>query len=171
MLSIDKIESLFGSDEAIGVMIEVNHGQEVLSIKEYEEKYGHLGKGNGPDTASLMPDGTSAVCCTNYAHHVRNVLGDMGCEVAVVGFANEDNPTSRCAIVEYHPGGHDFAIVDDRYLIDPWVRLVAAVEDQIFYDLNDPADAAKAQDIYGPRECWLPLPTDDDDDDAPRMRP
>lgn len=169
MLSIDKIEALFGSDEAIGVMIEVNNGQEVLSIKEYGEKYGDLGK-DGPDTASLMPDGTSAVCCTNYAHHVRRVLGDMGCEVAVVGFANEDNPTSRCAIVEYHPGGHDFAIVDDRYLIDPWVRLVAAVEDQIFYDLNDPADAAKARDIYGPRECWLPLPTDDDDD-APRMRP
>lgn len=162
MLSVDKIEALFGSDEAIGVMMEVNYGEEVLSIKEYDEKYGHLGKGNGPDAASLMPDGTSAVCCTNYAHHVRKVMGDMGCEVDVVGFANEDNPTSRCAIEGFHPEGHDFAIVNDRYLIDPWVRLVAAVEEQIFYDLNDPADAAKASAIYGPRECWLPLSTDDE---------
>lgn len=163
MLSVDKIEALFGSDEAIGVMMEVNFGEEVLSIKEYDEKYGHLGKGNGPDAASLMPDGTSAVCCTNYAHHVRKVMGDMGCEVDVVGFANEDNPTSRCAIEGFHPEGHDFAIVNDRYLIDPWVRLVAAVEGQIFYDLNDPADAAKANDIYGQRHLWLPLNNDGDD--------
>lgn len=162
-----KVEALFGSDESIGVMMEVNYGEELLSLDAYDEKYGHLGK-DGPEVASVLPDGSSAVCCTNYAHHIRNVLGDMGFEVNVVGFANEDNPTSLCAINEYHPGGHDFAIVDDRYLIDPWVRLVAAVEDQIFYDLSDPADAAKANAIYGPRECWLPLPVNDD---APRMRP
>lgn len=169
MLSVDKIEALFGSDEAIGVMMEVNFGEEVLSIKEYDEKYGHLGKGNGPDAASLMPDGTSAVCCTNYAHHIRNILGGIGHQVAVVGFANEDNPTSRCAIEGFHPEGHDFAIVNDRYLIDPWVRLVASVEDQIFYDLNDPADAAKANDIYGQRHLWLPLDGDAKNDKEGKM--
>lgn len=156
-LTVDKVESLFGSDEVIGIMMEVNYGEELLSIKEYDKKYGHLGKENGPDTASLMPDGSSAICCTNYAHYVRNILGNMGFKVDVVGFSNEDNPTSLCAIDEYHPGGHDFAIVDDRYLIDPWVRLVAAVEEQIFYDLSNPADAAKANVIYGPRQLWLSL--------------
>lgn len=79
----------------------------------------------------------------------------------VVGFANEDNLESPCAIEAYHPGGHDFAIVDDRYLIDPWVRLVACVQEQIFYDLEDGADLEKAIKIYGPREKWLSLLKED----------
>ena len=105
-----------------------------------------------------MPDDSSATCCTNYANHVRSTLGAIGYEVNVVGFANEDNPSSRCAKEEFHPGGHDFAIVSQRYLVDPWVRLVACVEDQIVYDLFDDGQAAKALEIYGPRHCWLPLP-------------
>jgi len=47
--------------------------------------------------------------------------------------------------------------VDGRYLIDPWVRLVAGLEQQIFYDLEDEKDLAKALSVYGPRDCWKPL--------------
>lgn len=169
MLSVDKIEALFGSDEAIGVRMSLGNGMDVISVAEYLVRYGHLPRDEMPDAESLMPDGTSAVCCTNYAHHIRAVLGPMGHAVEVVGFANEDNPTSKCAQEEYHPGGHDFAIVDDRYLIDPWVRLVASVEDQIFYDLSNAEHAAKAHAIYGSRHLWLPLDGDAKNDKEGKM--
>lgn len=155
------VERLFGSDEVIGVCFRLSQAsgdEEVISSTEFDARFGHLDHTAMPDTESLMPDGSSAVCCTNYAHYVRSTLGALGHQVQVVGFANEDNPTSRCAIDEFHPGGHDFAIVDSRYLVDPWVRLVAGVEDQIFYDLNNSDDAKKAHEIYGPRSLWLPLP-------------
>lgn len=154
------IERLFGSDEAIGVcfrLTEESGDEEIISSSEFEARFGHLDHTLMPDTESLMPDGSSAVCCTNYARYVQSTLGALGHQVQVVGFANEDNPTSRCAMDEFHPGGHDFAIVDQQYLVDPWVRLVSGVEDQVFYDLNRSDDAKKAQEIYGPRSLWLPL--------------
>lgn len=156
----NEIEALFGSDEAIGVMFRINiytTEAEVITCDEFDMRFGLMDVKDIPDYETIMPDGSSATVCTNYAHHVSKILGGMGRHVAVVGFANEDNPTSRCAMECFHPGGHDFAIVDRRYLVDPWIKLVAAVEDQIFYDLNNLDDAAKAHAIYGPRGLWLPL--------------
>lgn len=163
-LSVAAIEALFGSDEAIGVRFRLDEPsgeEEILSLAEYNARFGHLSNDDLPSAESLMPDGSSACCCTNYANYVRTTLAAVGHDVVVVGFANEDNPTSRCATEGFHPGGHDFALVDGQYLIDPWVRLVACVEDQIFYDLSDAKDAIKAIEIYGPRQAWLPLPLEE----------
>lgn len=155
----EKMEKLFGTDNAIGVMFEVEseHGVEVIQIDEYDRRYKGLPYDQMPDMVSLMPDGSSAVCCTNYARHILAVLSPEGYRVELVGFANKDNPASLCAKEEYHPEGHDFAIVNERFLVDPWVRLVAAVEQQIVYDLDDPVDLEKATQIYGLRQNWLPL--------------
>jgi len=161
MLTIDTLDLMFGSEGAIGVRFRLTKPsgpEEIITSSLFDSRYGHLGREETPDAESIMPNDSSAVCCTNYAVHIRSVLGALGHEVAVVGFANQDNPTSLCAIEEFHPGGHDFAIVDQRYLVDPWVRLVAGVEDQIVYDLSLNEDAEKAAKIYGPRSCWLPLP-------------
>lgn len=104
-----------------------------------------------PAAASLLPHGGSAICCTDYAVHIFLKLPGR---VQIVGFANEDNPTSRCAREEFHCGGHDFALVDDRFIVDPWPRLVPMVMEQAVFDLNDPVDAELVLDVYGPRECW-----------------
>lgn len=169
-LSMDTVESLFGSDDSIGIRMCLTQccgDEEIISSAEYSKRYGHLSRNDQPDAHSIMPDDSSATCCTNYANHVRSVLEAMSYEVEVVGFANEDNPSSLCAKEEFHPGGHDFAIVNQRYLVDPWVRLVACVEDQIFYDLSDKVDAGKALEIYGPRHCWLPLSINSNDHSSP----
>ncbi len=157
ILTLEYVESLFGSDDAIGVIFSIYDTNESLSFAEYDARYAKLPRDERPDGMSLLPSGGSAVCCTEYAHHIKSTLEPLGHQVDVVGFANETNPTSRCVIEEFHPEGHDFAIVNGRYLIDPWVRLVAAVEEQIFYDLEVPEDLVKALEIYGPRELWLPL--------------
>lgn len=156
-ITLQLVEQRFGSDSAIGVSIQLDETGETLTTAEYDARFAHLPCRDQPSGSSLLPHGGSATCCTEYARHIKLILEPEGFNVEIVGFANEDNPTSLCSIHEYHPGGHDFAIVDGRFLIDPWVRLVASVEDQIFFDLNDARDLSKALLIYGPRACWKPL--------------
>lgn len=145
-----EMERRFGTEEALGVLLELEDGSR-LSLDEYRALEEKLGRDAMPDSVSLLPNGGSAVCCTDYAMLIYTTLPGR---VQIFGFANEDNPTSRVARDEIHPGGHDFAVVDDRYIVDPWPRLVPMVLTQMVFDLHDPADAALALDIYGPRTCW-----------------
>jgi hypothetical protein len=144
------VERHFGSDEAIGVWFCSEEDNARYTLKEADEMFECLGE-DCPPMISMMPDGSSATVCTNYAVHVGRKLPDR---TQIFGFSNNDNPTSRVAREEIHPGGHDFAVVDGRYLVDPWIRLVACEGEQILFDLENEHDAVLVLDIYGPRECW-----------------
>lgn len=152
-LTKEELTARFGSDEALGVTFATDDG-ETLTVAEYEAMFAKLGRDNMPDTESLLPHGGSAVCCTEYAAHIMRALFGR---VRIVGFANEDNPDCQVVKDELHPGGHDFAIVDDRFLVDPWCKLVVANDWQVTYDLDDPEDKALALHRYGPRVNWAPL--------------
>lgn len=147
---VAEMEARFGSDEALGVWFEADDGTKYLP-GELDALALQIGKGSVPDTSSFLPGGGSAVCCTEYACHIYRTLPGR---VQVFGFANENNPSSRVAREEIHPGGHDFAVVDGRYIVDPWPRLVPAAFEQLVFDMHDPHDAALVADIYGPRDCW-----------------
>lgn len=150
---VQEMETQFGSDEALGVYFITDDGQERLSLAQFNELAAQYDNpGDMPGMQSYLADGGSAVCCTDYAATIYRQL-ERG-RVQIFGFANEDNPTSRCAREEYHPGGHDFAVVDQRFIVDPWPRLVAGVFDQMVFDLEDPTEGQLALDIYGPRSCW-----------------
>jgi len=148
---VEEMERRYGSDEAIGVRLRLDDSAEVITPAEYDRRYAALPRGARPGSESLLPTGGSAVCCTEYACLIFKQLPGR---VQIFGFANENNPTSRVAREEIHPGGHDFAVVDDRFIVDPWLRLVAGVSEQIVFDLADPGDASLAADVYGPRQCW-----------------
>lgn len=111
-----------------------------------------------PDAYSELPNGGSGVCCTDYARLVAQRLPGR---VEIYGFHNEDNPTSRVAREEIHSGGHDFAVVDSRWLVDPWLVLVASEGEQLVFDLLDPTDNTLIGDIYGPLECWSTHPIEE----------
>jgi hypothetical protein len=147
---IADMEQRFGSDRALGVTFRTDKG-ELLTLDQYDALWEQLGADAMPGTESLLPDGGSAVCCTDYASYIYKQLPGR---VEIYGFANENNPTSRVAREMIHPGGHDFAVVDGRYIVDPWPRLVPAVFTQMVFDLQDAADAATVADIYGPQACW-----------------
>lgn len=138
------LDAKFGTDEALGVVFIEHPSRRVYTASDVIPE--------NVDVESRFPDESSAVCCTNYA--IQVVRGVYPRPARVVGFSNEDNPTSRVAREEIHPGGHDFAVVEGRYLVDPWVRLVACVSDQIVFDLQDPDDAKHVMDLYGPSDCW-----------------
>lgn len=141
---IAQMEARFGSDQALGVWFQCEDGRK-LSAADYDAL------GDAPDASSYLPHGGSACCCTDYAVHIFLAMPGR---VRIVGFANEDNPSSRVARELIHPGGHDFAILDGRFIVDPWPRLLPAAFDQMVFDLTDEADAALVLDIYGPQRCW-----------------
>jgi hypothetical protein len=69
----------------------------------------------------------------------------------VVGYFSQDNPTAKLGANE---GGHDFALVGNRYVVDPWAKHVDGSVQRATLDLEDPADAATARELYGDRSTW-----------------
>jgi hypothetical protein len=57
---------------------------------------------------------------------------------AVWGFSGDANPESEIAQTFF---GHDFALVDSRYIVDPWVAERAGMSERAAFDLEDPRDA------------------------------
>ncbi len=101
------------------------------------------------DRTVFKDTGFSAVECTGYACAIRGKLGRD--RVEVFGYEAENNPTSAISDIA---GGHDFAVVDGRYIVDPWIVDVEAVSNRGVHDLADPADAAEIARIYGDHTTW-----------------
>jgi len=56
-------------------------------------------------------------------------------------------------------GSYEFALVEGRYLIDPWARNMAEVRFQIFYDLGKPHHWDAVLEIYGDPVYWRDMNT------------
>ncbi len=82
--------------------------------------------------------------CTYSAVYLAARLGGD-----VYGYSIEDNPEAIVGASEF---GHDFALIDDRWLVDFWAWDTYQYQD--LYDLEDPHDRAKARKMYGDRENW-----------------
>lgn len=149
-----EMEQLFGSDDAIGMRVCIAGRPESMSMAEFREF-----KAQNPDFDENgeylveMPDGSSSVICTNYAQHIKTTLKPRNVEI--VGFFcsdNQDCTFTRMDLAE----GHDFALVDGRYLVDPWLRLVCGYNEYpLVYDLQDEKEAQDAALMYGARERWV----------------
>lgn len=117
-----------------------------------EAQYGVEANFNVKDSdgheCACFPDGTAWAICTNWAHYVRRIEGDRA---HIYGFFGEDNPEAEINRVA---DGHDFALVDGRYLVDGWVRHVEGVADRAVFDLEDADDAEAVKRIYGDRNLW-----------------
>lgn len=158
MLSVvEALTASFGSEEALRITYEVEGEHAPIGRFTSEElcAYESLHPNHALCVTSYLPHGGSAICCTEYARYIRSKLPGR---VAVVGFSNEDNPS--CAIVRdrLHPGGHDFALVDNRYLVDPWIKLIKQYSERTVFDMADPHDAAEVLRIYGPASSWKNIP-------------
>jgi hypothetical protein len=126
ILSIQLIHDMFGTDEALGVYF-------------------------AAEEQSRFPDNSSAVVGTNFAQQVKNRLPDHAVEI--VGFNGVDNP--HCQVVKgWHEDGHDFAILDQQFLVDAWPKLVAGLNMKIAYDLKNPDDCRMVAEIYGDPQTW-----------------
>ena len=125
------------------------------SSEHMDEFYGIEFGGEGQ--SSFRKTGHSGVQCTGFACAIQDKLGKG--RVKVVGFSDEANPGTvfggNKGFKEIAPqaDGHDFAVLDDRYIIDPWLTEFADSKQGVF-DLQDPGDAEAVRGIYGDPSRW-----------------
>lgn len=148
-LSILELEELFGTEEALGICFEDNNGKQ-YSLEEGDKMYQNANM--VPSTlSSIFQNGEDAICCTNYARHIFNFSKQS---VKIYGFKNEDNPLAKIVIDKLHPGGHDFAVMEERFLIDPWIKLVRMKADRVVFDMHNQKDLEYVKKMYGPKCNW-----------------
>lgn len=99
------------------------------------------------DYESIFPDGSPAVFCSGYAGYVRRMLGDRA---LIHGYDCGENPQSSIAL---EAGGHDFAVVDGRYIVDFWAHDMGYTTSTVI-DTEDLSVAEEVLRLYGPRETW-----------------
>jgi hypothetical protein len=113
-----------------------------------EEDY--VAAGHDPqwfDETALLPGGGSLGICTYCADYVIRTLGHG----ARYGFLVENNPS----VTDYEirsSGGHDFAVIEGRYIVDPWYALNN--NRQGVFDLKSASDREMIKGIYGDPDCW-----------------
>lgn len=90
--------------------------------------------------------------CDSWAAFVASVFPKG--RVKIMGFSARVNPVP--ILSDYD--GHTFAILDNRYIIDGWIKNVEAFSDRAVFDLNDPADAPAIEKFYGIRTKWSEPP-------------
>lgn len=111
------------------------------------------------EQTQTFPDGSTVMICTNYAIQVFRELecrlgGVMDCKL--FGFSEENNPSS--AIAQGY-GGHDFALVDHRYIVDGWLKNVDETSEVAVFDLLDPIDKVEVARLYGNWDSFERLET------------
>lgn len=103
----------------------------------------------GEDGPSLFPDGGQVVICTSWAIQARRLLG---ARAAIYGFYCADNPdaTAMARLAD----GHDFAVIDGRWILDGWLVHVEGSRDNPVIDLLDPAESETIRRFYGDPAKW-----------------
>ena len=112
-----------------------------------------MGETLGPDGEGVFPDGSPVVVCTSWAREVERALGPERCRV--VGFLSDAVPSS---LIARDHGGHDFAVVDGRWVVDGWACDVEGYLDGPVLDLEDEGEAAKVTELFGSPDEWPPAP-------------
>jgi hypothetical protein len=98
--------------------------------------------------------GFEAGICTEGAEWLRERLG----RGEVYGYDTDDpdapdyNPTAK---VGEYAGGHDFLIVDGRWLVDWWAAYYEGTFDWVVLDMQK--QAALVDELYGDRSTWSRL--------------
>lgn len=114
-----------------------------------EDSYGG---GEVQGDGSALASGEPWFQCTSWARMVAAAMPNRG---RVMGFWIDDNPEAT-EIAKYCEG-HDFAVVDGRYIVDGWAKNVEQMTNKVVFDLQNPKDKATILGIYGNPSKWKPL--------------
>ena len=126
-------------------------GNQRNRVAELTERYGSdqsLGVVyDEEEEISLLPDGGRAANCYDCAYYIRSLEPNT----KIYGFWSRENTGWAGAILQ---DGHDFAVVDGRYIVDPWIVETEALSNRAVFDLKNPADQAEIRRLYGDERSW-----------------
>lgn len=138
-----KLEAKFADEATIGIyQRDYTSG---LSEAEFNVEY----PGCEMEGVTCLPDGHEMFICTNSADYVVRTLGEGG----RYGFMVDNNPS----VTDHEilgAGGHDFAVIGNRYIVDLWISLYTGSETQVVYDMWDKKDHPKITSLYGDPTTW-----------------
>lgn len=92
-------------------------------------------------------DGSACGICTSSAFQVAGRFGGV-----VVGYHSTENPDALIGKPDYD--GHDFALVNDRWIVDYWAWHVAGLVTMPIFDLKDRSDHDAICRLYGDAGLW-----------------
>ena len=92
-------------------------------------------------------DGAACFLCSSSAIQVARQFGGL-----VFGYYSSDNPTAH--IGSHSHDGHDFALIDDRWLVDYWAWRVERLITTPIFDLREQSDRTDIHRLYGDAERW-----------------
>lgn len=101
---------------------------------------------------NFLPNGTELSRSTNCGFFVVSTLRSG----RVYGYDTNSNPWVREEIIRMI-GGHDFALVHGRWIVDLWVSVHADLSTQTVFDLMDASDAPAILRFYGDPGTWQML--------------
>ena len=98
----------------------------------------------------IFRSGGSCGTCVDGALKVVKVFGGR-----VVGYYSKDNASAFVgrACCE----GHDFALIEERFIVDYWAYRVAKVIDRPVFDLLEGEELDLARFYFGNKELWQDL--------------
>lgn len=102
-----------------------------------------------PDGILMFPQSGMATDPLTWAAQARRILGDR---VRIYGFWCFENP--QATLMGELRERHDFAVIDQRWIIDLWMRRYYSDEDVGMVDLNNAEAYEAARPIYGDPATW-----------------
>ena len=102
---------------------------------------------NHGDERLVFSTGWSATLCSGYAVDLQRRFGRA--RVTTYGYFCSEN---RGTVAGDFSGGHDFAVLDREWIIDPWLTDVADIWPVGVFHLVEDADVIPY--IYGPSTKW-----------------
>lgn len=104
------------------------------------------------DMVHEFPNGDHSAICTSWADDLRERFSEK--RVALFGYDGSLNPDTAVSRIA---DGHDFAILDGRYIVDGWVKFVETnLEARGVYDIDDDGDLPEIVRLYGDPSTWEP---------------
>lgn len=110
-------------------------------------------------TKTIEKDGSSFIC-TYVASAIKMLEGD---NIKIYGFSTCENPESKYFLEENGEDsdeGHHFAVMNERYIIDPWIYdnyedySTKKIFGRSVFDLQNEKDEEIIRYLYGDKNNW-----------------
>ena len=110
---------------------------QLIAEEQYDEK----------ESVWTFPNGDHCWICTNSAVRIAKEF-----KGTVWGYWGADNPIALIGWPHYE--GHDFAIIQKRWLVDYWAFRISKLSPVRVFDLRRVQERQLVKTLYGSKERW-----------------